>query len=49
LVVRLFYPRFAVLFYYRWLPVDVLIQLGLNVEYQRKLRVTAKLFLNFAK
>jgi hypothetical protein len=49
LVVRLFYPRFAVLFYYRWLPVVVLVQFSLGVEYQRKLRVTAKLFLNFAK
>lgn len=47
-VVRFFYFGFAVLLYNIWLPVDLLVQLSLDVEHRYKPRVTAKRFTSHA-
>jgi IS4 transposase len=45
--VRLFEFGFAVLLYNIWLLVDLLVQVGMDVEFRTKPRITAQRFLAF--
>lgn len=47
--VRNFHFGFAVLLYNAWLMVDFLVQVGLDVEFRSKPRITAKRFISFVR
>lgn len=47
--VRLFQFGFVVLLYNAWLLVDILVQVGLDVEFRTKPRITAERFRRFVK